>query len=335
MDHLFLMVWCEADGPFDIEKLHPKLKEIIEEIYYDPKITKDHLYGPIQEIYNLFLSIKKGRRRALKKWYVNNNDIKQLCAGAADCKPLHYALLKKINKDISPKIEKFFKSLFTDIIKLKPVWSRIGKIDDHYKHFIAVNDEGKCPFCGLHDLKNQYHERREAYDHYLPKDIYPFNAINFHNLSPMCHECNSSYKTVKDPLYNSGKRRKAYYPYADEIDPPELTIDLKETDIDALEPSDIDIDVSLAAHQEEVDTWLDVFGIEERYKATCLARQYGKSWVAQAVDEYDIAKASLPGGFTRQDWQKYLIVAAKSSPFTDGNFIKAAFLEGCQQAGIL
>jgi hypothetical protein len=79
-------------------------------------------------------------------------------------------------------LEKFFKHLFTNVIKLKAITTRIGDIELHYKDFVKVNDEDRCPFCGINDLKGQYVERREAYDHYLPKDIYPFNSINFLNL---------------------------------------------------------------------------------------------------------------------------------------------------------
>ena len=187
IDHLFLEVWCKADGEYDINKLHPDLREMVLEIYYDERIKKDHLYGPIKEIYELFLKIKKGRREALKKWYENNNSIEDLCCAANKCKPIHYKRLEQLQKELAPKLEKFFKSLFTDVIKLKAVWSRIGHIDEHFNDFMSENDEGKCPFCGLKDLKGEYNTKREAYDHYLPKDIYPFNSVNFKNLAPMCH----------------------------------------------------------------------------------------------------------------------------------------------------
>ncbi|MDL2124996.1 MAG: hypothetical protein LWX51_18420, partial [Deltaproteobacteria bacterium] len=120
IDHLFLGVWCEADGDFDIEKLHSELKDIVLDIHRDDKITKDHLYGPIKEIYDLFLKIKKGRREALKKWYINNNSIEDLCSNN-NCKPLQYKRLKQLYAELAPKIEAFFKSLFTEVIKLKAV----------------------------------------------------------------------------------------------------------------------------------------------------------------------------------------------------------------------
>lgn len=337
IDHLFLEVWCEADGKYDIEKLHPDLKDIVLEIHYSDNKHKDHLYGPIKEIYDLFLKINKGRREALKRWYVNNNSIEDLCCHTNNCKPLHYKRFKQLNAEIAPKIEKFFKSLFTDIIHLKAVQSKVGKIDEHYKAFMIENDEGKCPFCGISDVKGQYHTRREAYDHYLPKDIYPFNSINFKNLAPMCHECNSSYKTVKDPLRssNSKKRRKAFYPYTNEIQPPELKIDLKNRDINNLKPEDVNLDITSTAHQEEVDTWMDVFGIEERYKALCMAKHYGKDWYSQIIDGYERAKATLGEDFPKENWVNYLVAAAQSSLCANGNYIKAAFLEGCKRAKIL
>ncbi len=329
-------VWCEAGGEYDIEKLHSDLKDIVLELHYNDTIHKDHLYGPIREIYDLFLKINKSRREALKRWYVNNNSIEDLCCHTNNCKPLHYKKLKQLNAELALKIEKFFKSLFTEVIHLKAVQSRIGKIDEHYKAFMIENDEGKCPFCGISDIKGRYHTKREAYDHYLPKNIYPFNSINFKNIAPMCHECNSSYKTVKDPLHNTtNARRKAFYPYKAGIQPPELKINLKNKDINSLKPEDIELDISSEVHKEEVLTWLDIFGIEERYKAMCLAKNYGKAWYAQLNEEYEIAKAKLTCDFSKEDWVNYLIAAAQSSLYTNGNYIKIAFIEGCQRAEIV
>lgn len=87
------------------------------------------------------------------------------------------------------------------LLDLAALRAKIGDIDDHYQTFVQTNKAGKCPFCGINDLLGEYHSKREAYDHYLPKALYPFNSINFRNLVPACHHCNSSYKTSKDPAY--------------------------------------------------------------------------------------------------------------------------------------
>jgi len=295
IDHLFLQVWCEADGEYDIEKLHPELKEIVLEIYRNDKITKDHLYSPIKEIYELFLKIKIGRRNALKKWYINNNSIEELCSAADKCKPLHYKRLEQLEKELSTKFQKFFKSLFTDVINLKAVWSRIGNIDDHYKVFMTENDEGICPFCGVESIAGVYLTIREAYDHYLPKYIYPFNSINFKNLAPICHKCNSSYKNVKDPLYSpnqldplynlSNRRRKAFFPYSQEQPDIDIQMEINNRDINAIVPNEIELKISSANHAKETETWKEIFGIEERYKAKCCGKNDGKAWYQMITEE--------------------------------------------------
>ena len=113
-------------------------------------------------------------------------------------------------------------------------------------------------------------------------------------------------------------------------------MDLKIQNINGLTPEDIELKVTSETNQEKVDSWMDVFGIEERYKAACLARNQGKAWYSQASFEgYESAKALLGADITKENWVKYCISGAQSEPFTDGNLIKAAFLEGCQRAEIL
>ena len=106
-------------------------------------------------------------------------------------------------------------------------------------------------------------------------------------------------------------------------------------DINNLKPADVDLDITSKAHQEEVDTWMDVFGIEERYKAVCMAKHYGKDWYSQVFDGYETAKVTLGTDFSKEKWIKSLISDARSYLYANGNFIKAAFLEGCQRANIL
>lgn len=43
--------------------------------------------------------------------------------------------------------------------------------------------------CQPCDINGVHHTKREAYDHYRPKPLYPFNSVNFRNLAPACHEC--------------------------------------------------------------------------------------------------------------------------------------------------
>ena len=81
LDHLLKEVWCKPTGDFSIELLHPELKAIVEDISNDNKVQKDHLFGPIQRIYNLFKTqLNAAQRLQVAIWYDNNNDIEALCA---------------------------------------------------------------------------------------------------------------------------------------------------------------------------------------------------------------------------------------------------------------
>lgn len=141
------------------------------------------------------------------------------------------------------RLASFFKGLYShmDVAALK----KVRRDRRSLPHLCADQQGRKCPFCGINDLLGEHHSRREAYDHYLPKALYPFNSINFRNLVPACHHCNSSYKTSKDPAYTpkdparAVHRRAIFYPYKAAAHSIELQIDLQHSDIAKLTPEDI------------------------------------------------------------------------------------------------
>jgi len=181
-----------------------------------------------------------------------------------------------------------------------------------------------------------YRLLKKAYDHYLPKAKYPFNAINFHNLAPACHECNSTYKLSKDPLHNAkdplqtqnGGRRKSFYPYQTSPFTIALEISLEAEDWTKIEPDNVHIATGPDTIREEIDTWLDVYGIEERYKAKCCGDDDGKYWIEQVLDEW------TTDGKTPEGFLSTLSRQARSKPFAEANFLKLAFLEGCHRSGL-
>ena len=50
-------------------------------------------------------------------------------------------------------------------------------------------------------------------------------------------------------------------------------------DFEHLAPNDIKIEFGPAPLREELETWQDVYGIEERYKAKCCCESDGKYWL--------------------------------------------------------
>ncbi|HEY6095196.1 MAG TPA: hypothetical protein VIU93_09630, partial [Gallionellaceae bacterium] len=264
-----------------------------------------------------------------QQWYLGNNDLEKVCANDPATHLVRYADIAAHYRDLAAQLGTFFKGLYSQsLLDLAALRAKIGDIDDHYQAFVSTNTAGKCPFCGIGDIKGTHHSKREAYDHYLPKALYPFNSINFRNLVPACHECNSTYKLSKDPVHNAVGRRKAFYPYTTTSHAIEIAIDLGATDIDRLTPDDIQITFGPAGADEEIETWKEVYGIEERYKAKCCGAD-AKDW----LEELRIMNDAH--GINPTNYLAVVQKQTKASPVANSNFLKKAFLEGCQRRGII
>jgi hypothetical protein len=343
LDHLVKEVWCKPTGDFTLDLLHPTLREVVEAIYNTEADeargkTKDWLYGPITTIYAIFKDeLTPAQRQLVAVWYDTNNDIEALCSCDPTKIPVTYPEIKAINETLSEELKDFCQDLFTNVIHLDAVTSRIGEIDDHYMEFVKVNKAGKCPYCGYKDIKGVHHSRREAYDHFLPKGVYPFNSINFRNLAPMCHDCNSSYKLKLDPIRhidpirrkNTNTPRKAFYSYSGNPSAISVTVTLRTDDVTNLTKNDIDLQINSPGCNQEVESWNDVFGIEERYKAKFCAENDGKAWLQHVIEE------SANYGRSVEEMLDEIKRAAERAPLDSTNFLKWPFLKACKDARVL
>lgn len=337
INFIFYQVWCRAlkAGVFRLELFdaNPDLKELMETFYYSDTKGADFFYGHVERIYVRFASLSRADIKQFKRWYQGNNNILKVCDNDSVTHIARYEDIPQKYKALGEQLESFFMGLY-DKVDIAALKKKIGTIDDHYKEFMRENTVGKCPFCGINDMLGVYHTPRDAYDHYLPKKLYPFNSINFRNLVPACHHCNSSYKTSKDPAYmpkdpaRADCRRKVFYPYAISGYNIEVTIDLCNADVDHLTPTDIQLTFGPPAINEEIETWKDVYGIEERYKAKCCSETDGKYWLTQVLDEWK------EDGRSPNDYLTTLTRQASRNPFANSNFLKKAFLEGCERAGL-
>jgi len=332
IDFIFFEVWCKApgNGDFQLELFdaNAELKELMLVFNYDDTQGGDFFYRHVERIYGLFAPLPSAQIDQLREWYRANNDIEKVCANDPAVQIARYVDIAAIQPALSRQLASFFKGLYSQqLLDLAALREKIGQIDEHYQAFMQVNTTGKCPFCGLGDIKGVHHTRREAYDHYLPKAHYPFNSINFRNLAPACHECNSTYKLSKDPAHNGAGRRKAFYPYTTVAHGIVITIDLNTPDIDRLTPADIQLTFGPAAVHEEIETWKEVYGIDERYKAKCCDGD-AKDWLEQLRILRD-AHSITPDAYLATVQQQTVI-----APVANCNFLKQAFLEGCQRAGL-
>lgn len=345
INFIFYQVWCRAlkAGPYDLSLFdaNPPLKEVMTTFAYDHTQAGDRFSSQVQTIYQSFSQLSRWEISQFKRWYQANNDIEKVCANDPEAQIARYVDIAAFHPDLSEQLASFFKGLYSQqLLDLKALREKIGKIDEHYQAFMQANKPVKCPFCGITDMLGIYHTKREAYDHYLPKGLYPFNSINFKNLVPSCHYCNSSYKTTQDPSYSpkdpAGEitRRKSFYPYSTDTYRIEVTIDLSSPDIDRLVDADIQLSFDPTAAREEIETWREIYGIDERYRGKLLNGD-GKAWLVELFDEWRWKDESAgEEGRTPGEYLRDLNRHTKRSPFTDSNFLKLAFLEGCQRAGL-
>ncbi|KQZ28068.1 HNH endonuclease [Duganella sp. Root1480D1] len=338
IDFIFYAVWCQAPlkRPYRLELFasNPELFEVMTAFHYDDSKAAEFFAGHVERIYALFAPLSPCQVEQLRLWYRANNDVEGVCANDHAMSLQRYADFPAELKDLRDQLASFFKGLYShvDIAALK---KKCGDIDDHYRTFVQTNKAGKCPFCGINDLLGEYHSKREAYDHYLPKALYPFNSINFRNLVPACHHCNSSYKTSKDPAYTpkdparSVHRRAVFYPYTKAPRAIELQVTLHQVDIAKLTPAEITLQFGPATVTEEIDTWKDVYGIEERYKAKLCGENDGKYWITQVLDEWK------EDGRDPAEFLTTLARQAQSRPYAECNFLKKSFLDACKKIGAL
>ena len=328
-------VWCKATfgQEFSLELFEgdTEIKDILSHFGFATNAPERgrKFYQDVKYIYGLFSGLNSSAIDLLKQWYNANNDIEKVCANDPETKIAIYADIARINPDLSEALSSFFKGLYSkELLDLAELRNKIGRIDEHYKAFMQVNSIDICPFCGLSHLKGVHHTKREAYDHFLPKASYPFNSINFHNLAPACNECNSSYKLGKDPVHNATGRRKAFYPYASVNPNIEIHIDLNHSDIDNLNPEDIRLTFEPDAVRDEIDTWREIYGIDERFRAKCCGAD-AKAWLEEVrilQDIYNIEPAVSLSIVQKQ---------AEHDPVANINFLKKAFLNGCNRVGLL
>jgi len=339
LDFIFLEIWSQAPntGDFSLNLFNgnDELKNLMERFYWSDTQGGDFFYGHVERIYNLFSQLSAQQIDDIQACYRANNTIDQVCCNQPALEITRYSDIAANFPDLLEQISSFYKGLYSKKILTNGAFKEyVGDIEQHYESFMTQNNVGKCPFCGVTDVLGIYHTKREAYDHYLPKALYPFNSLNFKNLVPTCHYCNSSYKTTRDPAYTpkdpAGEinRRRAFYPYSANAHNININIELTATHVDNISAVDIQISFGPDAISEEIETWKDVYGIEERYKAKCCSNTDGKAWINRVIEERKNYKLSV------EDMLQAEIDTAINQPFSDSNFLKKAFLSGCSEAGV-
>jgi 5-methylcytosine-specific restriction endonuclease McrA len=316
IEHLVVEVWCKAKQPFATGLLHKDFEPIV-------KSNNKFLLDPITEIHGYFLQLTDEQKKQIADGFQRNNDLEAVCNGTKS--PMRFSDITAMNSDLSASMNDFFKNLYYSVLKISAVKKECGDLDEHYDAFMVLNKSGKCPFCGLSDLKSDLVSRRDAYDHYLPKDVYPFNSVNFKNLVPACNTCNSSYKLAKDPLFDkkSNKVRKTFYPFSNAK--PDINFGVVINSLDSQDPkkNSIELSITSVTCQEEIDSWRDVYGADERYLDKCKSED-AKLWLQQICDDIRNYEHD-PTIF----FPKYINGRNQQPFYLEYNFIRIPFLQSC------
>lgn len=341
IDYIFNQVWCKAptnEYSLDLFNGDADLEVIMSQLFAQDLAGKlkdnsasKYFYEGVNEIFIEFKKLSDQEIQKYKNYFKINNEIGNLCSGITSSTPILYADLDPNKKLLNNKIEAFFTRIYSSgFFDLADVKRQIGtSLKDYYKDFVRKNDDDICPFCGLHSFDNEYDPTREAFDHYLPKSKYPFNSVNLKNLVPACNKCNSGNKLDQDPLHNKhGERRKSFDPFSNNTVQIDITVHIQKSSWTELDDSLITIETKSSSHQEEVDTWSELFRIHKRYVARCCSKSGGQHWLNRIVNE------RLNYNMTIEEMLEAELACAKKSPWIDVNFLKRAFLEACNQAGV-
>jgi hypothetical protein len=268
------------------------------------------------------------QRQQLKNCYERSKDLNEICNNV-QIDPISKKTLEGYSKKLADALYSFYVDLFEHALSLAVIRSKNGTLENHYKEFIKINKRGVCPFCGLNPLRSYEMKGHEAYDHYLPKEIYPTYAINFSNLVPTCHDCNSIHKLRKSPLvskHNNAKQR-AIFPYSLRTPDIDLIIKVNISNYKEYEHDHIDISVSSKEENDKVRTWFELYNIEKRYKDELTNEGIGKYWLFFFLDE-------LPLASRETEFQRLPEKLIKSK-YKDKNFLKVPFLQACRAEGII
>ncbi|WP_162515384.1 hypothetical protein [Paenibacillus pinistramenti] len=206
-----------------------------------------------------------------------NTQIERICK--KDIRPISYdELLNNATTEFIKCIESIKliqEYLYDNLLKLKYFNDIAVTFKKYYESFYDKSIEYVCPFCGLDSLLTSKDLYREAFDHFLPKSVYPFVSFLRENLFPICYTCNSLYKNNKNP-HDYGK---SFYPFTTEINDCKLSFEIVSGVIEKTE-------ITSNCFQEEIETWNGLFEIKNRINNFADVNLNG--WLSNITEVMDI-----------------------------------------------
>jgi hypothetical protein len=248
---------------------------------FDPIFTK------LVTDYN---DLNPSQKNKVKLAFKNNNKIEELCSGSLT--PIKF---DDFTSEFADELKDFGEKLWVEYNHNKTIKTNFGTVKDHYDALLGLDFQKAliCPFCGLNGIKPSKARYRDAYDHYFPKSVFPFTSMNFKNLAPTCHECNSDEKGDKPVLFDiTGKRQKVFYPFDQSIKINNIEFNI--TPIEKYNPvskstklSNInwDYEVKISGKNDSrINAWENIYGVQRRYKERMPSME--TEWFTWIINSY-------------------------------------------------
>ena len=147
----------------------------------------------VNELYHLLLNIKKKQKdkqkfinyiRGINKWCLENIVVDDQSYSLSDIIRADYSKINKIVKVYNSKqiaMCSKHKKFILDILYQQRFPS---------KEFVEALQVTVCPYCNRNFINSTYKRTMCDLDHFYNKETYPFLAVSFYNLVPVCHACN-------------------------------------------------------------------------------------------------------------------------------------------------
>lgn len=183
--------------------------------------SKNAIDTKFRALFDQIKTLSQPQKKKLRRMYINQQRTKRLCQGSAAI--VDFASYPDAFKKALKSLGEY---LYTSGLKnaqirqlaIAKYGNNNSTLYEHWLEFKRVNGS-VCCFCGIQEYEEQLPNTarskwRPAYDHYLPKEKYPFAAVNFQNLIPCCYQCNSKAKGSFDPcICDKSGRKVAKYPF--------------------------------------------------------------------------------------------------------------------------
>lgn len=310
-EHLVCEVWACADNNEVASKLHQEFLPIYEN-YEWVKLSVDKIYKYCNDLEEKEVHLLK-----LKEAFIQNNKIEELCNGLI--KPILVEDLPVFIGDI----QLLFKRFYTELLDRSLV---TGNKKIYYDTLYSENKFSFCPCCGYYPMKTWSDKGHEAYDHYLPQTKFPFSSVNFRNLVPLCHVCNSTSKGAKNPIENG---RIVFYPFGIKKNDIKICVEIPSVNKiehlykdEIIEDNDIIITL-IGEEQERINSWDEIFEIKGRFFSRMEASR--NSWINRVKKYHAIQKRR--GDFDFNDSFNEVIEQLADPSYQNDGFLAAPFLE--------